>query len=196
MCIFLAVLALPSCDAQQVADMKAQLTQVQTQVDKYAPMLNQVTEQKAKVDALIASLPDGSAKDKAQEVSAELGKYIPVLQNIVDTSQKAISDLNANLKDAQTSIDVAEAAINTGAPFIPPPWGTIVAAAGGLVIGLIRAGQNKQAAKNIAATVDPIVQKAIAENPAVADQISAKQTNAAAKIVDQVQGSVASILPF
>lgn len=189
------LMTLPGCNDQQIADMKAQVSQVQQQVDKYAPLLEDAQNYKAQVDTLIASLPDGSAKDKAKEISAQLDSYIPKLQDIVMKGQETINRLNDNLKNATTTLDVVESGVNAAAPLVPG-WGSLIALASTTIIGFIRAFQNKQAAVNIAKSVQPAVNLAVKIDPKISKIIDSAQTNYAGKLVDQSQTGVGSILPI
>jgi len=108
-----------------------------------------------------------------------------------------LSDTILNLATTLTPESVeaisgaGDALVSTGATLLPPPWDAIVGIFGGLFLGLFRARQNREAAKNIVRAID------LAKTPegrvdfkdsATLGKIRAVADKRAQTIVDEAQG--------
>jgi len=91
--------------------------------------------------------------------------------------------------------DVVETGVEVAKPWLPQPWGMILTAVAGLVIGLLRAGHNRKAGRELAASVAPAVIAASVANPHYPKRLAATQSAAVKAIVDEMQGKKIK-LPF
>lgn len=127
-CAVLAVscLGLTGC-FEDAAETKAALGDLQHAVAKMQTDLNALPEQ----------------SEQAKALAEKLGK-----------AQAAIAALQENLdKRPADAIGVAEAALQTAGPFVPPPWNVLIPV-GLNVLLLLRNWQNRSAARNIAAATE------------------------------------------
>ena len=183
------------CTADQVEEIKAAVASIAGQRETVQMAADKAVADKAEMDAEIAAMPDGPAKDKAVAKSEKIGKIIEAYQEWLDRADATISALQAGLVEANDALDVAEAGLHATTPYLPLPWGALATGIGGLTIGLLRAYQNRKAGRNIAASVADIVAKELDLSPESAARLSAAQGATAKRIVDEAQGTKA-VVPF
>ncbi len=178
------MILLGGCNSEQIDDLKQQVARTQA-------VLDQAVAAKAEVDAAVQAMPPGDDRAKAVAFSAKL-------QGVIDQASAVLPRLQSELADAQDTLGVLQAGVTAAAPLIPPPWGTVAAAAAGLLIGLIRAAANRSAGRRIAASIE---QNATPEgtvnlsDPATRDRLRTAQGALAGRLVDEAQGKSLA-LPF
>jgi len=158
--LFCAVTTLPGCDGVDIAQFKLAVAKAEADL--------------AKVQADVASLPEGPEKKKAQELLV-----------LVDARMKS---LNAQLKRVEDEPDLMVAVSREIGMAVPAPFGSWIALVGVALAGVWRAARNKAAAVNIVKTVDEVLtdeQKALITG----------QTAVAKRIVDEAQGKTKIQLP-
>tara|TARA_R100001143_G_scaffold10327_1_gene12094 strand:+ start:197 stop:784 length:588 start_codon:yes stop_codon:yes gene_type:complete len=138
---------------------------------------------KAKADA--AALPEGS------DERATLEAVIAATEKVRAEMDEAVAYLVANQNDDGTI--GPEQGVGLIAKWLPPPWGTIVAGAAGLIFMAARSRKIRAAAQSIASSIDrarkqsPKLADAL-NDPAVIAELQRAQSPLAKRIVDEAQG--------
>ncbi len=179
------------CNQQDIAELQLRAAELKMQLATGRADLELTREDRARLALAIAEMPEGKQKDTAKKIlrdtDAALEKFVEVVLKIEGAAQR----MDEQLESATDGFDVAEATVESVAPLLPPPWGAILAATGGLVIGLIRAGYNRTQARKIASSLEGKLTLSEVDKLAV----RAAQGIGAGRIVDEAQGS-APRLPF
>lgn len=190
-----AVIALlaptPGCNQAQIAELQLKATELKAQLAAGRKDLELTQEQRARLAAAIAEMPEGPEKEKAKKLAKNVDAAIEKTSAFLVKLEEATLQMEQRLEGAEDALDVAEAAVESAAPLIPAPWGAIFAASGGLLIGLLRAGYNRAQAVKIARSVDGKVDLSDASKA----EIRAIQGAGGGRIVDEAQGK-ATRLPF
>ena len=138
---------------------------------------------KAKADA--AALPEGS------DERATLEAVIAATEQVRAQIDEGIAYLVANQRDDGTI--GAEQGVGLIAKYLPPPWGTIVVGAAGLIFTAARSRKIRAAAQSIVSSIErarkqsPKLAEAL-DDPAVIAELQRAQTPLAKRIVDEAQG--------
>lgn len=167
---------------------------VQKDVDAAQAVLDQAQPAIDAYRAEVEAMPDGDEKEAAEQILAAMEATLVKPREVVAKGSAVLAEINTRLAGLQDGdlVDVAEIGIDVGASTLPPPWGALVGLGGGLAIGLFRAYQNRQTARNIAKSVDHIIKGV---EPSESTAIAARQTLAAERVVDEAQGKAVR-LPF
>lgn len=199
MLALLGVMMIVGCTPEQMEEIKDVIGMTQDQIPPVQASLNQAEADRAKLEVDLLLLPAGPKRDKAVETIQRLDEVISASQEWLELANKSLLSLQARLASAENSVDVVEAALQTGLeaarPFIPPPWGLVIGTTGGMALAIWRAIQNRNTAKNIARSVGPAVEEKLKASPEEATRISSIQGTAGKRLVDEVQGKKFS-LPF
>lgn len=141
---------------------------------------------------------EADAKAKADEAATKQ-KTIDELAAALTTASSTLATFNTNLKaaDPANGVGVAQAALSTAAPLIPPPYGQLVQIGGGLILGMVgmgvQAAKQRGIAKNLANSIQAAKNAGGGVidfgDPQAVDVLSSMQTPATRKLVDQVQES-------
>ncbi len=192
--VLLLLVCLPQvgCTSEQVEKLKAALTNTQSDLERVEAAIEDAAELRAKVIQAVQDMPPGPDRDRAIEVVEKLDKVITTGQEWIAKANVTLQELNKRLEDTTDALGVTEAVLQTAAPFIPPPWGTLVAGIGVGVIGLIRSARTKATAKKVIQSVNPLIASLdLRKNQK--DQIALIQGKAGKKLVDEAQGKKFSL---
>jgi len=185
--VLAAVLVLPGCTDEQIAKMRQAAGTLKEQVPVVKDTLSKAQAQSENIEQAINSLPDGELKDKLLKAKMVADQTVEAANEFLEKAEPQLAELNAKLAEATDTLDVIDAGIQSAAPLLPVPWGPLLAAGGGLVVGLLRAAQNRKAARNIATSVQPILADVkLTEEQKTA--IRATQGATGNRIVDESQG--------
>ena len=184
------VLAAPACNgnAPDLAVIKTTVATLEADANTARLTAAQLQGQAEAIQAVIATMPEGAEKENARALLANVQTSLQRVQAFLDKATPAIAAANAEIQKSTDWIDAAEVAVKAGVGFIPTPWGMIAGLGVPLLFSLFRLIRTKQAAINLAKSVQPLVDEARKADPKVALQLSAAQSSGAAKLVDQSQG--------
>jgi len=180
------------CNELDIEAMKAEVSELRKDAAAGREALELSREQRAELAEAIAALPEGKTKDALVQVLNGLDVRIEQISGVLLNADEALGDYEMRLANARDGLDVAEATVQSTATFLPPPWNAMLAAGGGLILGLLRAAQNRKHGRAIAGSVDGRLTEL---DPAAAAAISAAQGAGAKRIVDEAQGKKLK-LPF
>jgi len=178
----LLLVAAAGCNQDQIADAQATLAGVREQIAE-AEAQHQVL-----VDA-IEAMPPGEDREAWASRADDLAQWIAQADDVA-------GDLERHLADATDGLDVAGGVIQSIAPFIPPPFNGLVIFVGGTVIGLIRAAQNRSAARRVVQSIEAAKDagKVDFESVDVKNRLSVQQGATGKRIVDEAQGKASALL--
>ena len=179
------------CNQQQIAELQLRAAELKMQLATGRADLELTREDRARLALAIADMPEGEQKETAKKILKDTDAALETFAAVVLKVEGAAQRMEERLESATDGFDVAAATVESVAPLLPPPWGAILAATGGLVIGLIRAGYNRAQARKIAASLDGKLTLTEADKLAV----RAAQGTGAGRIVDEAQGKKTA-LPF
>jgi len=186
MLLLTAIVTIPvACNPQQIAELKVQAAEMRADLAAGRQQLELTRDQRVRLAEAISEMPEGKEKEKFKAVLDTVDQRIEQVTGYVLNVEDALNEFEAKIANADDPLDVADAAVQTTAPFLPPPWNALLAAAGGLAIGLVRAAQNRIAARSIAASMEGHVTGLTATE---VDAISAAQGAGGKRIVDEAQG--------
>ncbi len=193
--LLISILCLPllaGCNIDQIKGALSTTEQLSAGMQEIKAALAEATTQRAGIESVLAEIPPGPDRDMAVATSAKLDTAIRIGGAWLDKTDAAVDILKAELAQADEGFDVAEGIMRAAQPFLPAPWGAIAIGAGGLVIGLARAGWNRYLARKIVKSVDPIISQA-----KLADKTDIRfaQGALAGALVDEAQGDKLK-LPF
>lgn len=191
--------ALPGCNAEQFGQLTAQTTLVRDDVAALRGEIAAARERAATARAQAETQPAGPAREAliaaADKAEAIAGRAEPTLRETEET----LGRLEARLRAADPSdrFAAAQAVLEAAAPMVPG-YGPLIAFLGGTILGLVRAGYNRAAARSIARSIELTQSPEGAINlddPSTQDDLRAHQGAAGSRIVNEAQGK-ALALPF
>ncbi len=192
MAIMLCVgLVAPGCDSASIQSLKDTVQKLTGQADQVQISIAKMIDQKQAIDRAILDMPEGPRKDQAIAMSEDIGEAISTGQKWLGPAQATLERYKAELADATDSLDVADASVKAVAPMLPPPFNLLLTGVGGLVIGLIRAAQNRKAGRNIAASAEPFIVNGFTADgigESVKADMRKAQGSTGNRIVDEAQG--------
>ena len=170
-----------------------QAKQAMAQLDAAVTVANQqaaeLRAQKAAIQAVIATMPDGAEKDRAMELLEKVDGSLARVQLFLQQATPVLAQANAEIQAATDGLAAAQAAATAAASLAPQPWGGIALLGIPLIFAILRAVRNKKAALAVAASVNEVVAAALAEHPKLAARLNVEQGAAGKAIVDQAQGA-------
>lgn len=192
---------LSGCSAFSIDDLRGQVDQAQDVNDGILAQVQVTLDAKAEVDADIATMPPGPKREKLEKASATLGVTIDTGIAWLDRANASLEQMKVRLATAENPEDVAVAAAETAAPFIPAPYGTALVGLMGLGAGLVRAWRIKKAGKESIRSVEgPVSEHLGAGGDSEFDKRSATlrktQSPGARKLIDEARGKTSFALPF
>ena len=182
--VLLALVITPAgCTPEEIGQLRADLEATQLQLQN-----TQIAVQQAHLK--IAQMPDGPQKEK-------WARRLAAMEAVLVELEPAVGALKERILTAKDPLDVAAATIETAAPFLPPPWNTLVPLFGGIALGLIRAAQNRYNGRKALRSVQPAVTSALhaADGKVTAEGLSGAQGAGGKRLVDEAQGKKMA-LPF
>jgi len=150
--------AVTGCNNEDVATFKLALAQAEADM--------------AKIQADVAALPDGPEKEKAKE--------------LLTLVKSRVESLNSRLKEIEDTPGLIQSVTSEIGTAVPGVVGSWIALGGIALASILRAAQNRAAARQIVASVDTILsdeQKATITG----------QSATAKRIVDEAQGTKARL---
>jgi|GEM_PF-3847435 len=167
----------PGCAADDIAVAKVAIPQVQAEVAK-----TQVALEHAQQEIVIA-------KEAGQD-TAKAEAVVDVMHKALSAAQTTLAKLNAIVASATSTADLIEAGSKEASVLVPGVYGALVAMTGTTIAALIRAGQNREAARNIAYSIEQAKEQGKIDfgSPETAAKLSANMGARAKRIVDEAQG--------
>lgn len=178
--LMLSVISIPGCDAEQIAAIKYELSRTKIVLDEVQKIVLEAETQLAKMEADVESLPEGPDKDEAREKLDCIKSQVHAGKVYGAKVQKHLNRLSERLEGIESGPDLLQQTVSEIGSAIPPPWGMYVSLGGLLAASIWRGVRNRNAAKNIAESVDRFL------TPEMKKTIT--QTGTAKRIVDEVQG--------
>ena len=181
------------CNDEQLDRLRSGSKQAEATAEQVAGAMDVVIAEKATVDAAIVNLPPSEQRDKAIALSKSLGDKITVGRQWLDKAQATLATFNALLANAEDGFDAASATLTAAGPLLPQPWGALIAGAGGLMIGLVRAGYNRHLGRKIVRSLDTAGATRLTAKEILT--INVAQGPTGRRLVDEAQGKKFA-LPF
>ena len=178
--LMLLMLMTVGCNAEQIAKLRSGINVIRGDRDIIEQMVMEAEIQRIQLTKAIPDL-EGREKALAIEMAEKLDLVITTANDKLIVADKTLEILQKELADAQDGLDVLIATLNTTAQSVPAPYGLFAGLAATVLVG-IRAARNRQAARQIASSVDGLLtdeQKATIKG----------QNDKAKRIVDEAQGT-------
>lgn len=116
------------------------------------------TERSAKIESMLQGMSDGPIKDELVKAKATADAKIVEYREVFDKAVLTSKTLADEMSRATNDLDTVQAVVTAAAPWIPGPWGGLVATLApvvfGLIGGLIGKRKGEGDAKAIAAAVE------------------------------------------
>jgi len=170
-----------ACEMDRAATVEQVTVAAQVLTDTRA----ELAAAEAKLAAIEAATPPGT--EPSPEVLA-MRKAVAKLGGFADQLTMAMQAYLAKLNDPNATDETVIAGAAEGIiPFIPPPWDALIGLGVGLLMTL-RANRNRENARRLAATVEPIIRAAIEADPKIAGTLRVAQPLGVRRLVDESQG--------
>jgi hypothetical protein len=187
-CIMLCVMSGCATGPDKAA-MVTQIEKLETGVTQAKAILDTVQKNETYLRDVVASLPEGEQKAKAQAmlnktlgVGAEVNLYLT-------KAEPALAALKEQVKQSTDTLDVLEAVGSTATKFLPDPWSAVAGGVLGLFVGLWRAFSKQKTAAKVIQSVQPIVDAAIKADSSLATTLNRLQGKDGRALVDKVQSA-------
>lgn len=209
MVLVFACLAPVGCSSAEVdryiADTKAAIPEMKAVVQKTADEVRLVKDGIAKTQVEIEATRAEIAKakeagqdtSKAEALVAGMVKSVEKASAVVKQTEdglakatEAITTLEKVVSSATDTAGLIEEGGKAAAQYVPGGYGPLVVLAATTVASLVRASQNRTAARNIAAAIEQVKSdgKVDFAAPDTASKLSAAMGSTAKRIVDEAQG--------
>jgi outer membrane murein-binding lipoprotein Lpp len=198
--VTLAAATVPGCSGVNGPQLAQQVQTLKGDLDRAQQALDAVRAQRDALDAVIGQMPDGEAKDRIIQLRDRAVTVADITADYLAKAKVALETMERKAAEATDVGGVIIAALESAAPVVPAPWGTLVGIAAAIAGGIMaivkgrqasaayeQAQQTAEAAGKVIRSVQPVVDSAIEASPALADSLRVKQGDAGAALVDAAQ---------
>lgn len=180
----------------QTSTIKSTISQLQQAMETTQAHYDAADQALQALNATAETLPDGSVKDVVLKLAMQAQEAKAKAENLIEEYKPALAQLNDVLQQQDDSNlgDLIAAALNSAAPFVPPPYGAMLslgAVLAGGIAGFFRGKQSGDAnGVNIATAIEAAKDPNGVVNfsdPHVVATIDKVMTAAAKTVVDRAQ---------
>lgn len=186
--ILAAALSIAGCNPAQREQAQQYVQQAKEAAEAAQEAVVQAQAARDAIAAEVSNLPDEEDRALWEDRMRAAEKALLAAQVRSEQAVQVLAEMNQTLGEADNLGDVIAGGAQAVAPVIPPPYGVLVGALGGLIGGLWRARHNRVAGRNLAGALESVKEGPTINLGANKDKISAMMGASGKRLVDEAQG--------